>query len=496
MSRLGSELTELIVANKNRALILGYVLTGVLAVVLRWPIMNFPLSEAYAFRQFQTTLMIREYMENGLFQVSPLPVFGPPWQVPMEFPLFQWVAALGGNLVGASPQIAGRLTALVFFLVCAVFVALIGTRLYSARTGFAGFVIFLFAPFGWQWGSAPLIEFAATAGALMSVYLFMVWVDRRSWWLIILMTLTLSIMTLVKITTGVVWVIPIVAVALTWKNSTGVREVLTRWPLVIPLAISLILGLVWTRFSDTFKGSNQFTQFLTSESLTTWNFGSVDQRLDTRNWFRILEYSEAINGLPLIFFTLTVAAIAIWRYRIITIALATTLFIGPMVFFNLYYMHGYYLSAFYPALVIVIAAGIIGIAKFVGDSSGRLIVSGAMVVIVLVMAWTSPEGQVVSQRSTEGLYQFPLAEEIVENTPKDAGVIMIGCDWNPAYSYLSGRRSLMLSGRNPDETIPTEWVGPELQYIASCIEGIDPNTATGLRNPMMQVSPNIWRIVF
>jgi hypothetical protein len=112
------------------------------------------------------------------------------------------------------------------------------------------------------------------------------------------------------------------------------------------------------------------------------------------------------------------------------------------------------------------------------------------------MAWTSPEGQVVSQRSTEGLYQFPLAEEIVENTPKDAGVIMIGCDWNPAYSYLSGRRSLMLSGRNPDETIPTEWVGPELQYIASCIEGIDPNTATGLRNPMMQVSPNIWRIVF
>lgn len=456
--------------------------------------MNFPLSEAYAFRQFQTTLMIKEYMEGGLFQLSPLPLFGPPWQVPLEFPLFQWLAALAGNVVGASPQIAGRLTALVFFLVCAAFVALIGTRLYSSWVGFIGFVIFLFTPFGWQWGNAPLIEFAATAGALISLYLIIVWIDRRSWLLIIGLTASFSLMVLVKITTAVVWVIPIVAVALTWKNFTGRREVLTRWPIAIPLAISGVLGFTWTRFSDTYKDGLQYTQFLTSESLTSWNFGTIDQRLDTRNWSKILEYLEAINGLPIIFIILMVAALAFWRNRMITLALATTCFVGPIIFFNLYYMHSYYLAAIYPALVIVMAAGIFGIAKFVEDSPGRIIVAGAMVVSVLVMAWISPEGQLVSQRSTEGLYQFPLAEEIVDNTPIDAGVITVGCDWNPAYSYLSGRRSLMLSGRNPDETIPTDWIGPKLQYVASCTEGIDPNSATGLLNPMVQVSPNIWRI--
>lgn len=482
--------------NRRSVIILGYVVTGALAVVLRWPIMNFPLSEAYAFRQFQTTLMIREYMEGGFFQLSPLPLFGPPWQVPMEFPLFQWVAALGGTVVGASPQIAGRLTALAFFLICAAFVALIGTRLYSASVGFVGFVIFLFAPFGWQWGSAPLIEFAATAGALISIYLIMMWTERRMWWLLVALTLSLSVLTLVKSTTAVVWVLPILAISLAWKNTDGIREALTRWPLVIPLVISGILGIAWTRLSDSFKGGYQFTQFLTSESLTTWNFGSVDQRLDTRNWAKIFEYSEAINGLPIIFFALVIVALAIWRVRLITIALASTLFVGPMVFFNLYYMHGYYLSAFYPAIVIVMAAGVIGIASLVRDTAGRMVVTGAIVLNVLVMAWISPEGQLVSQRSTEGLYQFPLAEEIVSNIPADAGVITIGCDWNPAYSYLSGRKTLMLSGRNPDESIPTEWIGPEVQYVASCTEGVDPNAATGLVNPLIQVSPNIWRIVF
>ena len=78
--------------------------------------------------------------------------------------------------------------------------------------------------------------------------------------------------------------------------------------------------------------------------------------------------------------------------------------------------------------------------------------------------------------------------------PVDAGIITVGCDWNPAYPYLSGRKMLMLSGRNSDESIPQDWIGSEVQFIATCIEGIDPATATGLKGPFLQVSPNIWKI--
>lgn len=486
---------------KRHGYAFSYLLVGFLAVALRWPTMNFPLSEAHAFRQMHTALMIREYMNGGFFQLSPLPVLGPPWQVPIEFPLFQWMAAVGGSVVGTSPQIAGRLTALFFFLVCAALVALIGNRLYSRSAGFAGFVLFLFLPFGWQWGNAPLIEFAATAAALGSFYLVMQWVERRSWWLIAGLTATLSVVCLVKITTAVVWIVPLIVISVFWKRTVGIREVINRWPLLIPAVLSALAGLGWTRFSDVYKSSRQFTQFLVLQSqyMTEWNFGSVEQRLDTRSWSVIFSYSEAIVGLLLIFFLLLISALIFWRNRAATIALASTLLIAPMVFFNLYYMHVYYLASLYPALVIVMAAGIVGVAKVIGrdssvSNSARYSVVATAAFGLLVIAWISPEGQLVSQRSSEGLYQFPLAQEIVDNTPVDAGVITVGCDWNPAYSYLSGRKTLMLSGRNPDESIPQDWIGSDVQFVASCIEGIDPAVATGLGGPFLQVSPNVWKI--
>jgi 4-amino-4-deoxy-L-arabinose transferase-like glycosyltransferase len=486
-------------AIKQQRYAIAYLFVGFLAVALRWPTMNFPLSEAFAFRQMQTALMIREYMDGGFFQLSPLPVLGPPWQVPFEFPLFQWIAAVFGSAVGASPQIAGRLTALFFFLVCAALVALIGNRMYSRLVGFTGFVIFLFLPFGWQWGDAPLIEFAATAGALASFYLVMRWVERRSWWLIAALTITLSVVGLVKITTAVVWIIPLVVIAVLWKRATSIRETTNRWPLLIPAVLSSAAGLGWSKFSDVYKSNHQFMEFLESQSLTEWYFGTVDQRLDTLGWSMIFGYSEAIVGLLLIFFLLLISALIFWGNRATTIALASTLLIGPMIFFNLYYMHGYYLAALYPALVIVMAAGIVGVAKTIrkdshGSNSARCSVVATATFGLLVMAWISPEGQLVSQRSTEGLYQFPLAQEVVDNTPVDAGIITVGCDWNPAYPYLSGRKMLMLSGRNSDESIPHDWIGSEVQFVASCIEGIDPATATGLKGPFLQVSPNIWKI--
>jgi hypothetical protein len=478
---------------------LGYLLTGLFAIVLRWPTMNFPLSEAYAFRQMQTTLMIREFMDGGYFQLSPLPVLGPPWQVPLEFPLFQWIAAMGGSVLGASPQVAGRLTALFFFFLCAFLVVLIGNRMYSRLVGFTAFVVFLFLPFGWQWGNAPLIDFAATAGALGSFYLVMLWVERRSWWLITFLTITISLVCLVKITTAVVWVVPIVAVAVLWKKTVSMREVTNRWPLLIPAVLSSVAGLGWGKFSDVYKSNYQFMEFLESQSLTEWLFGSLEQRLDTASWSMIFIYSQAIFGLLLIFILLLISALIFWENRATTIALASTLFIGPMIFFNLYYLHSYYLASTYPALVMVMAAGIVGVAKTMrkdplGSNAARFSVVTTAVFGLLLMAWISPEGHLVSQRSAEGLYQFPLAQEMADHTPVDAGVIIVGCDWDPAYSYLSGRKTLMLSGRNSDERIPKDWIGPDLQFVASCIESTDPGVATGLQGPFLKISPNIWKI--
>ena len=110
--------------------------------------------------------------------------------------------------MGTTPQIAGRLTAWVYFLLAAALVSVIGTKVYSYLVGFVAFVLVTFLPFGWQWGNAPVIEFAATAAALVSVLLILYWVERRNWWLLGGLTVTLTVLFLVKVTTGIVWLIP------------------------------------------------------------------------------------------------------------------------------------------------------------------------------------------------------------------------------------------------------------------------------------------------
>ena len=78
-----------------------------------------PLIEAHSFRQTQTAYTALIYHREGINLLqTPLPVFGPPWVVPFEFPLFQGIAALVMDL-GLSTEVALRSTSLFFFVVSA-----------------------------------------------------------------------------------------------------------------------------------------------------------------------------------------------------------------------------------------------------------------------------------------------------------------------------------------------------------------------------------------
>ncbi|MFM8894515.1 MAG: hypothetical protein ACKOE2_03850, partial [Actinomycetales bacterium] len=58
---------------------LGIILFG---LIIRLPTIGFPLNEPvdfFPFRQTQTAVVIREYMQHGLSLHSPLSVLGPPW---------------------------------------------------------------------------------------------------------------------------------------------------------------------------------------------------------------------------------------------------------------------------------------------------------------------------------------------------------------------------------------------------------------------------------
>jgi 4-amino-4-deoxy-L-arabinose transferase-like glycosyltransferase len=463
-------------------------------VWLRWPSMSYALTEAHTFRQTQTTLMIREYMTGGLFQLSPLPVFGPPWQVPMEFPLFQWVAALGGNVIGTSPQIAGRLTALIFFEVSALLVAYLAYRWFSPAASVAAMVLFQFLPFGYQWGNAPLIEFLATAGALAALVCVERWRQRPGVLWVVLATLAFLVTFLVKPTTAVVWVPVYLALSIDWRSRGIVRANLARWPLAVPLVVGVVGAAAWTRIADSVKADNRYSAFLTSGNLSDWNYGTIDQRLDAQKWQMILGYSEAIVGSLAVLAVLLLAALYVWPRRAVLVGLALSLPAGALVFFNLYYMHTYYQSAIFPAFVLVMGAGIGALVRLARGVPAKWSVAGVALATVLALAWVSPEGQGISHRTVNGLYEFPLAAEIAANVPEGSGVIIAGCDWDPTYFYLSGRRGLMIRTQELGTPVPSEWLGPDLQYVALCDPTVDVSGLFPVNTPFDKVSDNIYRL--
>ena len=74
------------------------------------------LLDRYQFRQSQTALTAYWLQQDGFQPAYPLPIFGPPWSVPFEFPLYQWIVALLANATGLSLLSAARLVGIGFFL--------------------------------------------------------------------------------------------------------------------------------------------------------------------------------------------------------------------------------------------------------------------------------------------------------------------------------------------------------------------------------------------
>lgn len=91
----------------------------VISALVRLPTLGTPLVGRHSFRETQTAYTAVRFASDGIDLLAPrLPVLGPPFEVPFEFPLFQAGAALMIR-GGLSPTVAMRGLALVCFLATA-----------------------------------------------------------------------------------------------------------------------------------------------------------------------------------------------------------------------------------------------------------------------------------------------------------------------------------------------------------------------------------------
>ena len=338
----------------------------VIGLLIRVPHLSQPFTALSSFRQTETAYPALIYHEQGINLLHPqLPVFGSPWQVPFEFPLFQAMAALVMNL-GVATDLALRATGLICFMATAVAVWGLVRHLSTRTAAVIALLVFLLSPFNIWWSRSSMIEYMATALSVGYVWAGMIWIDKRQNRFAALAIVLGSLAMAVKVTSAVFWMVPLL---LYW--SRGPRpplRVLLRDRLnvsLVLLLVPLIVCVLWTHYADGIKASSPATSWLTSEALFTWNFGTIAQRLSVHAWYDVLyPFDSLVTGLPFWGFLILCGIAALREKRAVWIGIILAGALPVIVFFNLYVVQEYYLAAVTPAVAAVLGYAIDGIIRY------------------------------------------------------------------------------------------------------------------------------------
>ncbi len=479
-----------------------------LSLILHAPQVLSGLNENNSFRQSQTVMLVREFMRNGLNLQSPIPVFGFNSKVPFEFPIFQYTAAYVGNILDLDPIVASRLLGLIFFELAALMFFVLTHRILGTAPAFISLVIFLFSPFTLMWAASATIEFCAVFFMLFSVNSLFNYSEesdrRRKYLQLALFTVTLLLASLVKITTALV-MSSLFLLALNKlirsdaSASAKFRLKSETKVLFFPLFLILLINLRWIQFADSVKSQNRFTALLTSQALADWNYGTLQDRLDVTNSFKIVNtyWGPIIGGVGSFFFFAIIGLFFADRKNSIPILLS--LLSGPLVFMNLYAIHDYYSIALYSSIVFLIALGYRSIFSIPSEffRTKRLILTSIFLTTILLMSAASNYGKdYLYQRFVEPNSFPPLATEIIGQSQPSTNVIYVGCDWNPLVPYYVDRTALMIPPWAP-KLSESDLTG--FQLLAICgpksqnsIEILDSIRDLGYN--LIEVSENVLRL--
>jgi len=413
-----------------------------------------PLLDRHGFRQAQTALGARTILNGSSLFEHELPVFGKPWAIPIEFPLYQAAVAAVARATPLEIDQAGRLvSAIAFYLLLPVLYA--GLAIVepdgSRRLLMLAFV--LVSPLYIFWSRAVMIESTALLFAIAFVVASIRSFERPAW--IAVAIVAGIVAALVKATTFAVALVPL-----------AIYAALRRRPIaVILIAIPLACGEWWTRYADAVRARNPVAEAKTSLAyLQSWTYGTLAQRADLSQWRTMFARSApTIAGQTLLvhWLPVTVVAAALGiaitkRYRVAALVMLAAFVAGPLVFFNVYAVHDYYFYANGIYAALFIAFGIVALGEHVRKPILVSIIAMALMLSSYILDYY------YSQTVAIGI---PPATAAVRRLTKSGDVIVIyGQDWNPAFPYYARRRALMgVDQRGPDD--------PKLQQALRNLRG-------------------------
>ena len=422
-------------------------LISTIIFISRWSTLIQPLVERHDFRQTQTafTTLTMANGAGGLFS-SKLPIFGSPWELPFEFPLFQYIASIIYRLFDTNIDFANRLTSLIFFCLCLFPIHAISLRIMTRRGAFLNCLYFAFSPFAIQWSRSSLIEYCVLFFGLLFIFYSLKYWGNPSWKLFILASLSGALTGLVKVTT----LLPMmIFLAFLFDNKSDfLFNFRVNRSKILGLssifAFSLMVAQAWALFSDSIRSNNPATQWLTQSNLNFWTFGTFTQRKSIENW-RIIFDRIDILILPE-HFTIVILLMGLLfvKSRRITIAAISASVITIAIFFNLYVVHDYYLVALSVFFSFIFASALDSLIGTMKPKRARFLMLSLLIPIVIGYSvqtgrpyWKSAYIRYPRGNSELGVLSSP-----------DQQVFVSWSSWNPLILYYANRKGMMLDSRS------------------------------------------------
>jgi hypothetical protein len=440
-----------------------YIALFALALLLHgwWATTNFSsrFLAGHEFRQAQTAISTTFIVRDQDFSLAyPTPLFGQPWSIPMEFPLYQWTSALvtmGTDLtVVESSRLVGLLC---FYLSLPALLLLLKALRPEDRVGpWFALILIVCAPAYLFYSRAVLIESMALMFSVWFLWAFVrMCQTARFGWAVAASGLG-ALAALVKVTTFAAWCMPAAVGGLWWSWHQRQSKGPAAWRRSVALgAVSAILpaGLSWwwVRTADAIKQSSIATEWLTSENLQSFNLGTWADRMNWQLWAQVGEHIDQVLSPG--WFILGGGMLGWWVARRSgkrQIVLPLMAFVGSIALFPvLYSFHDYYLFA--NGFFLLTAGGLI-LAELRHRPNGvwlspLLLVVGATAQLFSYSNHYLPQQKVVSDGGS-------LLTELIRDTfPPDEVILVMGVDWSAAVPFYMERKAFLVRdvlGRNPD----------------------------------------------
>lgn len=401
------------------------------------------IGDGDAFRQFQTAITTRYLVRDGFRLDYETPVLGPPWSIPMEFPVYQYTVAALVRLTGAPLEPAGRFVSMAYFWAALPAVwLLLGLWQVARETRLLTLALLLTCPIYLFYGRHFMIETTALCLGLWFLWAFAQTIRSggRLWG--ILAGLLGIAAGLAKITTFFSFGL---AAALIMIAEIRLRPRewfrLLVWSGLIMLPI-LAVSWLWARHSDLLKARNPIGNFLVSSRLAEFNFAHAGERLQLIVWRRFLHVTMNTLVTP---YTSTLALLGLLLSsrprRWLVAGWVAAYAAGLAIFTNLYFVHQYYYMANAVFLVVAVALCLDG------ALSARTLPVSVRVLAVTLPLFAQVMGfwHTYKTSFTTPPPAPPLLASVIDRLtdPEDV-VVIIGDDWNARLLYYSDRRGIML----------------------------------------------------